>query len=104
MPFVQGVGTHHLRMSDLSAFFHLSVVDAAKKLGVSQTTLKKACRKFGLKRWPGRKVIYLPLGTKPVACFRTLRYPKTVSRISWSGDLICNATLRCEAWKVRYMD
>ncbi|KAL2650943.1 hypothetical protein R1flu_019071 [Riccia fluitans] len=51
-----GVGSHHLKLSDLSAFFHLSVVDAAKKLGVSQTTLKKACRKFGLKRWPGRKV------------------------------------------------
>ncbi|KAG6543437.1 hypothetical protein Mapa_015107 [Marchantia paleacea] len=51
-----GVGTHHLKLSDLSAYFHLSVVDAAKKLGVSQTTLKKACRKFGLKRWPGRKV------------------------------------------------
>lgn len=44
-------------MSDLSTYFHLSVADAAKKLGVSQTTLKKACRKFGLKRWPGRKVI-----------------------------------------------
>lgn len=54
---LQGVGTHHLKMSDLSAYFHLSVVDAAKKLGVSQTTLKKACRKFGLKRWPGRKVM-----------------------------------------------
>jgi hypothetical protein len=53
---LQGLGTHHLKMSDLSAYFHLSVVDAAKKLGVSQTTLKKACRKFGLKRWPGRKV------------------------------------------------
>lgn len=54
---LQGAGTHHLRMSDLSTYFHLSVVDAAKKLGVSQTTLKKACRKFGLKRWPGRKVM-----------------------------------------------
>ncbi|KAJ7514834.1 hypothetical protein O6H91_23G061700 [Diphasiastrum complanatum] len=51
-----GLGTHHLRLSNLSAYFHLSVVEAAKKLGVSQTTLKKACRKFGLKRWPGRKV------------------------------------------------
>ncbi|XP_002975726.2 uncharacterized protein LOC9630378 [Selaginella moellendorffii] len=51
-----GAGTHHLILSDLSAYFHLSIVDAAKKLGVSQTTLKKACRKFGLKRWPGRKV------------------------------------------------
>ncbi|KAH7302646.1 hypothetical protein KP509_23G081500 [Ceratopteris richardii] len=51
-----GAGTHRLRMSELSTHFHLSVVDAAKKLGVSQTTLKKACRKFGLKRWPGRKV------------------------------------------------
>ncbi|XP_024396538.1 uncharacterized protein [Physcomitrium patens] len=52
----RGVGTHHLKLSDLSTYFHLSVVEAAKKLGVSQTTLKKACRKFGLKRWPGRKV------------------------------------------------
>ncbi|MCO5596834.1 hypothetical protein L7F22_050904 [Adiantum nelumboides] len=51
-----GTGTHRLKMSELSTYFHLSVVDAAKKLGVSQTTLKKACRKFGLKRWPGRKV------------------------------------------------
>ncbi|KAI5075083.1 hypothetical protein GOP47_0009159 [Adiantum capillus-veneris] len=51
-----GTGTHRLKMSELSTYFHLSVVDAAKKLGVSQTTLKKACRNFGLKRWPGRKV------------------------------------------------
>ncbi|KAI5065032.1 hypothetical protein GOP47_0019727 [Adiantum capillus-veneris] len=51
-----GTGTRRLRMSELSTYFHLSVVDAAKKLRVSQTTLKKACRNFGLKRWPGRKV------------------------------------------------
>jgi hypothetical protein len=45
-----------LKWSDLSIYFHLSIVDAAKKLGICTTNLKKECRKFGVKRWPGRKV------------------------------------------------
>jgi hypothetical protein len=45
-----------LKASDLSIYFHLTVVDAAKKLGICTTSLKKVCQKFGLERSPGRKV------------------------------------------------
>ena len=38
--------------TDLEALFELPQPDAARRLGISLTTLKQACRKLGVKRWP----------------------------------------------------
>ena len=40
-----------LAMEDLSACFDLPARDAAKKLGMCLTSLKKLMRKFGISRW-----------------------------------------------------
>jgi len=39
----------------LDSFCEISLTEAAKKLGISSTAMKKACRKVGVKRWPYRK-------------------------------------------------
>jgi hypothetical protein len=38
----------------LKARFHLRLPDAARSLGISETTLKHVCRKLGVARWPRR--------------------------------------------------
>jgi hypothetical protein len=40
-----------LTLQDLSACFDLPARDAAKKLGMCLTSLKKLMRKFGISRW-----------------------------------------------------
>ena len=36
--------------------FHLPISDAASRLGMGVTVLKKQCRKIGIPRWPYRKL------------------------------------------------
>jgi hypothetical protein len=38
----------------VAIFFHLPLQKAASKLGISPTTLKRACRKIGIFKWPFR--------------------------------------------------
>jgi len=38
----------------VAIFFHLPLHKAASKLGISPTTLKRACRKIGIFKWPFR--------------------------------------------------
>jgi len=45
-----------LTFEDLSQHFHLPINTAAKELGICVTVLKKKCRKFGVARWPHRKL------------------------------------------------
>jgi len=40
---------------DLEALFHLPLRDAARKINLCATTIKKACRIFGMGEWPFRK-------------------------------------------------
>ena len=45
-----------LSASKLRSHFNLPLNDAAKKLGVCATAIKKVCRKMGIKQWPHRKL------------------------------------------------
>ena len=62
-----------LTVQRLEELFCLPLNEAAKHLGVCETSLKSACRKIGITKWPYRKVkscteIYthsLPLSIRP---------------------------------------
>uniref|UniRef100_A0A803L576 Uncharacterized protein n=1 Tax=Chenopodium quinoa TaxID=63459 RepID=A0A803L576_CHEQI len=41
-----------ISMEDIVPLFSLKLVDAAKQLGVSRSTLKRKCRQFKINRWP----------------------------------------------------
>jgi hypothetical protein len=42
------------KVHELQRFFDLPQREAAKLLGMSETSLKYTCRKFGIRRWPWR--------------------------------------------------
>ncbi|XP_073013734.1 uncharacterized protein [Typha latifolia] len=48
--------TGKLRLSDLMGYFHLPIAVAAKELNICSTALKKICRRYGIARWPHRKI------------------------------------------------
>jgi hypothetical protein len=45
-----------LTMNDISPLFCFSLREAATRIGVCETTLKKTCRKLGLKKWPRQQI------------------------------------------------
>ena len=46
----------NITQEELSACFHLPSEAACRRLGIGLTVLKRQCRKFGIKRWPFRKM------------------------------------------------
>lgn len=48
---------YNLSLNDIAPFFSLRSKEAAIKLDISETYLKKCMRKYGIKRWPRRKFI-----------------------------------------------
>lgn len=56
LPDYVGVRTRGGTMVNVASFFHQSLRSAAKAIGVSETTVKAACRDAGLERWPGRRL------------------------------------------------
>ncbi|KAI9191640.1 hypothetical protein LWI28_011287 [Acer negundo] len=45
-----------LTLQDLSQFFHLPIDKASRMLRLCPTVVKNACRRFGVDRWPYRKI------------------------------------------------
>jgi hypothetical protein len=45
-----------ITQEELASCFHLPSEAACRKLGVGLTVLKRQCRKYGIKRWPFRKM------------------------------------------------
>lgn len=45
-----------LDLEVIATLFHLPISEAAKRLGVGATVLKKRCRRLGIPRWPYRKL------------------------------------------------
>eukprot|EP00761_Pharyngomonas_kirbyi_P011817 gb/GECH01011843.1/.p1 GENE.gb/GECH01011843.1/~~gb/GECH01011843.1/.p1 ORF type:complete len:320 (+),score=104.21 gb/GECH01011843.1/:1-960(+) len=58
------VFAEQLSLSDLKPYFSLPETKAAKKLGMSLSTLKKTCRRLGISRWPYRKLKSIQLHIK----------------------------------------
>lgn len=50
-----GTGSH-LSWEDLQSRFDMGLKEAAADLGICATTLKRACRRHGVRRWPKRQV------------------------------------------------
>jgi hypothetical protein len=46
----------HLTVTDLEKLYNMPLAQAAKRLSVSPTMLKKICRGLGVKRWPHRQL------------------------------------------------
>ena len=46
----------NITQEELSSCFHLPSEAACRRLGIGLTVLKRQCRKFGIKRWPFRKM------------------------------------------------
>ena len=40
----------------MRGYFHLPMSLATQKLQIGSTALKKICRKYGIKRWPYRRI------------------------------------------------
>lgn len=46
----------NITLDELRAKFHLNIVIAKHELSVSETSVKKSCRKLGIPRWPYRQL------------------------------------------------
>lgn len=45
-----------MNLKRIEKYYHLPIIEACKKFGVSSTIFKKHCRANGIKRWPFRKI------------------------------------------------
>ncbi|CAA7399172.1 unnamed protein product [Spirodela intermedia] len=70
-----------LTYTDISQYFHLPATEAAQKLRICSTALKKVSRKFNLNRWPHRKFIFGP------KVFRMYGRIRNVHALSFLSDL-----------------
>lgn len=88
--------------------FHPSVVQATKKLGVSQITLKKACRNIGSPGWPGGKLgpleAFFYLNFYRTMCPRIEIYEMNVRLISSLQIILehCSACFHLQLIKLNY--
>eukprot|EP00960_Hanusia_phi_P019382 572139-Hanusia_phi.AAC.3 len=51
-------GPLFLDLDIIEKYFHVPQCEAAKRLGISLTCLKSACRKIGVRRWPYTRKYY----------------------------------------------
>ena len=92
-----------ISLENLTPLFHLSLKQAAAKLGICTTALKSVCRKFGLKRWPYQ----LLKQVHKCACFRwsqswacvhrahTYKFTPTNTRDRHESNALRAAALSC---------
>lgn len=48
-----------MTLNDFEDYFHLPIEEAARALNLCPTVVKKICRRFGMNRWPHRKVSFV---------------------------------------------
>ena len=63
----------NITLDDLREVFELPLEEAAQKLNISTSSLKRLCREYKIPKWPFRKVSALQ--TK-IYKFSDLQYPK----------------------------
>lgn len=44
--------TSDITLEEMEGYYHLPAYEAARRMGIGLTILKRLCRKFGVKRWP----------------------------------------------------
>lgn len=44
--------TSDITLEEMQGYFHLPAYEAARRMGIGLTILKRLCRKFGVQRWP----------------------------------------------------
>lgn|SRR5690606_14901595 len=72
-----------ITLDQITALFHLKITDAVKVLNVPQSYLKKIIRqKYGIARWPQRKVRLKKISNPQVMAIR-----KKLQKISGSDDI-----------------
>lgn len=49
-------GTKHITTAEIRKYFHLPIQNAAKKLDICATILKKICRAKNIQKWPYRQI------------------------------------------------
>ncbi|CAN6247740.1 unnamed protein product [Urochloa humidicola] len=47
---------HSITLFDIAQYFHLPIKEASKALKIGVSALKAKCRKYGIPRWPHRKI------------------------------------------------
>lgn len=63
---------------ELARHFHLPISEAARRIGICTTVIKKICRSYGINRWPQRKVAAI---TKRIAGLESeIKYATTSER------------------------
>ncbi|KAK6162782.1 hypothetical protein DH2020_002623 [Rehmannia glutinosa] len=56
MQVAQRERTRNLKLKDFVDYFDLPIEDAARKMNICPTVMKKICRRNGVLRWPYRKI------------------------------------------------
>lgn len=82
-----------LHMNELQVVFHLPMAEAAIKLGVCSTVLKKICRRYGIARWPYRQI------RKIDKAMNDLEQSKTSSAVLASSDAAEELTSKTDTLK-----
>ncbi|XP_031106345.1 protein RKD2-like [Ipomoea triloba] len=70
-----------ISLEELSRYFHLNTTQAANKLRIGQSTLKRRCRQLGISYWPQRKFLTLERLYKIVQEFGEIKEEAEVKRI-----------------------
>ncbi|XP_031120923.1 protein RKD1-like [Ipomoea triloba] len=70
-----------ISLEELSRYFHLNTAQAANKLRIGQSTLKRRCRQLGISYWPQRKFLTLERLYKNVQEFGEIKEEAELKRI-----------------------
>jgi len=46
----------NITLAEIAQYFHLPIREASKTLKIGVSILKRKCRKYGIPRWPHRKI------------------------------------------------